>query len=99
MKHSAESTQGQHKVNIDQAIIAKISDLCGEVVTLGAWRDRFDSSLREVDRAAGVKAYDLITESVINARQVARALSIQLPDTAGLKWDLSPRPLERLNDL
>jgi hypothetical protein len=95
MKHSAESAEGQQKVTIDTVTLANIALLCGEAVTLGAWRDRFAPSLRQVDRAAAVKAHDLISESVISARQIARALSIQLPDVAGLCWELSTPPAER----
>jgi len=95
MKHSAESEEGQQKVTIDTVTLANIALLCGEAVTLGAWRDRFGPSLRQIDRAAAVKAHDLISESVIAARQIARTLSIQLPDTAGINWELSPRPAAR----
>lgn len=93
MENSTESSEGQQKVNIDAATKENIALLCGEAVTLGAWRDRFAPSLQQIDRTEAVKAHDLISNSVIAARQIARVLSIQLPVTEGLQWELSPRPL------
>lgn len=92
MENSIVSLEGQQNVYIDLATRANIALLCGEAVTLGAWRDRFALSLQQIDRTAAVKAHDLISKSVIAARQIAQTLSIPLPVTEGLRWELSPRP-------
>lgn len=93
MDYSTGVLAGQQKVNIDPSHVAQIAQLCDFMQMLRAWYEHFQESLRQVDRAAAVKAHDLIVEGVIVARQLARQLGIVLPDVAGLSWEVAPRPM------
>ena len=91
MKDSSARAAGQQP--IDPKLLVQIQVLCDFMQMLRAWYERFEASLREVDRAAAVKAHDLMVEGVIVARQLARQLGFVLPDVAGLTWEVAPRPV------
>lgn len=92
MKDSSTQPEGQQKVT-DPKLLIQIQVLCDFMQMLRAWYEQFEESLRQVDRAAAVKAHDLMIEGVIVARQLARQLGFVLPDVAGLSWEVAPRPV------
>lgn len=94
MQDSSTAAEGQQKVTFDPKILVQIQALCDFMQMLRAWYEHFQESLRQVDRAAAVKAHDLVVEGVIVARQLARQLGIALPDIAGLSWEVAPRPMQ-----
>ena len=93
MQDSSTAAEGQQKVTFDPKILVQIQALCDFMQMLRAWYEHFQESLREVDRAAAVKAHDLMIEGVIVARQLSRQLGFVLPDVEGLSWEVAPRPM------
>jgi len=91
MKDSSACMAGQQPV--DAKILAQVQILCDFMQMLRAWYEHFEASLRQVDRAAAVKAHDLMVEGVIVARQLARQLGFVLPDVGGLSWEVALRPI------
>jgi hypothetical protein len=99
MKHNSARAAGQQNVTLDPQILVQVQVLCDFMQMLRAWYEHFEESLRQVDRAAAVKAHDLMVEGVIVARQIARQLGFVLPDVAGLTWEVAPRPVRLGFDL
>jgi len=93
MQDSSTRPEGQQYVTLDPQVLAQVQALCDFMQMLRAWYEHFQDSLREVDRAAAVKAHDLMVEGVIVARQLARQLGFVLPNVAGLSWEVAPRPI------
>lgn len=92
MKDSSTRPEGQQNVACDPKVLVQIQVLCDFMQILRAWYEHFEISLRQVDRAAAVKAHDLMVEGVIVARQLARQLGFVLPGVADLTWEVAPRP-------
>jgi hypothetical protein len=92
MDYSPESSAGQQSVIISAALVAQIAHQCDSLQMLRAWYGNFEPSIRQVDATANIKAYDLIVDGAVSARQVARELGLTLPDVSSLNWDLTPRP-------
>jgi hypothetical protein len=91
MDYRPESSAGQQNVIVRAALVAKIAQQCDALQRLRAWYGHFEPSIRLVDAVANVKAYDLIIDGAITARQIARELGIVLPEVSGLTWEVTPR--------
>ena len=84
MDYSATSPPGQPNLS------ALIAMLCDILQVLRAWYEHFYDAMRELDRAAAVKAHDLIVDGVILARKVARMIGHELVNTDGIDWTVAP---------
>jgi hypothetical protein len=93
MDNSYESSNGQQGVIVSAALVAKIAHLCELSQLKRAWYGHFDRSLRQVDLSAAIKGHDIIVDSAIASRQIARELGITLPDVSKVRWELAPRPV------
>jgi len=75
-----------------------IQYLCDLMQMLRAWWEHFEEAIRRVDQAAAIKAYDLMAEGTIAARQISRAIGFELPPPSQ-DWSLTPRPERPITDL
>jgi hypothetical protein len=92
MDYSSDASTGQQDVLISAAVVTQMAQVCDSMQMLRAWHENFEKSLRQVDRVAAIKAYDLMVEGVVTARGIARTLGFTLPDVDDISWALSPRP-------
>jgi hypothetical protein len=99
MDHSIHPNPGQQKVIIDRELLDKIKPLCDFMQMLRDWWEHFEDVVRKLDRVAAMKAYDIMIEGVILARQIARQLGFELPDPSTFNWAASPRPQASAVDL
>jgi hypothetical protein len=89
MDYSTGRPGGQPHISSD--LLPLVHQLCDFMQMLRAWWEHFEVAIRKVDRAAAIKAYDLMIEGVITARQIARALGFELPPVDTLNWTVAPK--------
>jgi len=75
-----------------------IQYLCDLMQMLRAWYEHFEDSIRFIDRAAAVKAHDLMIEGMVAARQIARQMGFVL-HTQPIDWTLKPRQPQPPSDM
>jgi hypothetical protein len=85
-------------VIIDGEQFERVAELCYFLQLLRAWYERVEAMIREMDRAAAVKAHDLFVEGAVAARKLARSLQIPLVDVSAYDWTVQPRPVRSSAD-
>jgi hypothetical protein len=91
MDDTSVTSQGQHPVIITASQLGQLADLCNFMQLLRAWWDHFEAVIRQLDKTAAAKAYDIMIDGVIAARQLARDLGFDMADPASFNWSASIR--------